>query len=154
MDFILDIDNDRSPDSDFLNHPGLFGITWSKKKAERQRVEKAVASANAKYPTTGTCSQLTSTYDKISNAISGWETSSGGKGHNRVKSRTLDALNSRKKKIEPNLDSACQEEQSLLNTMKQSNISEPEGVNKTAVVLIVGLMMAAGGYGLYKLIKR
>ena len=45
------MDSSTMPDSDFMNHPGLFGWCWAgKRKCEARRQEKSYSSINSKHP--------------------------------------------------------------------------------------------------------
>ena len=88
-------------DDEFLNHPGLFGWTWSKKKAKRERQADAHTKAKSTHPfsTDDDCDTLQSKMKKIDRSIDSWSTSTGGKGHTRVKDRTIIALTSQRDKM-------------------------------------------------------
>ena len=80
-------------DENFLNHPGLFGITWSKKKAERQRYDKAVASYKKSFPMKDDCEEIDESISSIDKALTR-NANSGAKS--RVVSRNGRALENRR----------------------------------------------------------
>jgi hypothetical protein len=90
-------------DDTWSNHPGLFGWCWKgKKKCEADRVEKTVSSINSKHPFSKNddCDTLDDRITKIDNSISGTATApAGGRGAERVKNRTLAALEKRRLQI-------------------------------------------------------
>ena len=93
-------DSDQSSngfgESDFMNHPGLFGITWSKKKAEADRVAEAKSSLKSKCPHSSSmnCDKLDKAIKCLKGQKNSWSNAStSSKGARRVRSRHLDILN-------------------------------------------------------------
>lgn len=91
-------------DSDmYSNHPGLFGWCWKgKRKCEADRVEKQESRTNDKHPFSKNddCDTLDDRITKIDNDITATATASaGGRGAERVKNRTLAALEKRRLQI-------------------------------------------------------
>tara|TARA_B110000881_G_scaffold217516_1_gene235109 strand:+ start:865 stop:1365 length:501 start_codon:yes stop_codon:yes gene_type:complete len=91
---MIDLDRQEMPDSDHLNHPGLFGWTWSKKKKEAERQADADADASSEHSVSSddSCEDLQKSMRTVDRDIDEWSVTTGGKGHTRVKNRTIAAL--------------------------------------------------------------
>lgn len=80
-------------DENFLNHPGFLGIKWSKKKAEAERYDEAVATYKKSFPMVDGCEQIDETISSIDKALTR-NANSGAKA--RVVSRNGRALENRR----------------------------------------------------------
>lgn len=145
--------NNPKLDSDkFLNHPGLFGITWSPKKAEAERLAEVRAEVAQKYPVTGSCAVLTNSVDNITAELIRWQYDSETKS--RVKTRYLTALSERKSILDSNRTAACiaeaQFKKSQDSLLERLNQPEPL-VNSTNILLSVLILM--GGFYMLKKIE-
>ena len=157
-------DDNFNADSDYMNHPGFLGWTWSAKKRERQRRDREMAKVVAAYPNTGDCAVLTDSLDRIDSSIAKHikEEGQGGRGAKRVRKRGLSTRKERRPSIASAQAAACAEKeqeqaqlaQMLMAPQIQDARNPQQGMNKNlAMILGVGVL-AAVGFGIYKLIKR
>lgn len=137
--------NNPTMDSDkFLNHPGLFGITWNPKKAEAERLAAVRAEVAQKYPVTGSCAVLSNSLDNITAELIRWQYNSNTK--DRVKTRYLTALSERKSILESNRTAACVAEAEFQRSQERllDRLNQPEPiVNSTNILLSVLILMGA-----------
>ncbi len=89
----FDEDISSYSDENFLNHPGLFGITWSKKKAEKERYDKKWNEVKKAYPMTDDCDEIDKTIGRIEKALTR-NANSGSKS--RVVTRNARAYENRR----------------------------------------------------------
>lgn len=161
---LTDDDNNSMPDSDvWSNHPGFLGITWSKKKAEREREAKEQAKVNAEYPNTGSCSVLTSSLERLDGDVERLEANKdgGSRGAKRVNKRARKTRGIRRPSIKDAMESACIAEQQA----QQANLANQQqlfaqsaaatgGLNSPTNLMLGFLVLGAVGYGIYKVMKR
>jgi hypothetical protein len=161
---LSDIDNSTMPDSDvWSNHPGFIGITWSKKKAEREREAKEQAKVNAEYPNTGSCAVLTSSLERLDGDVERYEANKdgGSRGAKRVNARARKTRGIRRPSIQDAMESACvaeqQEQQVTLANQQQlftQSAAATGGLNSPTNLMLGFLVLGAIGYGIYKVMKR
>lgn len=161
---LSDIDNNTMPDSDvWSNHPGFLGITWSKKKAEREREAKEQAKVNAEYPNTGSCAVLTSSLERLDGDVDRLEANKdgGSRGAKRVNARKRKTRGIRRPSIQDAMESACVAEQQAqqVNLANQQQLftqsaAATGGLNSPTNLMLGFLVLGAVGYGIYKVMKR
>ena len=162
---LSDDDNSSMPDSDvWSNHPGLFGITWSKKKAESEREAKEQVKVNASYPNTGSCAVLTSSLDRLNGDIAKLEANKdgGGKGAKRENARARKTRKIRKKSVTSGTNAACEGEEAAFQrdiANQQEMVLQSGGGSTSGAAsplnLVLGLVVLGGiGFGIYKLTKK
>jgi hypothetical protein len=120
---LSDDDNSKMPDSDvWSNHPGFLGITWSKKKAERQREEGEQAKVNANYPNSGSCAVLTDSLERLQGDIEKLEANKdgGGKGAKRVNARARKTRKIRKSSVSSSQVASCEGEEAAFQREAQT----------------------------------
>ena len=162
-----DSDNHNfNADSDYMNHPGFLGWTWSSKKRERQRRDREMTKVRGQYPNTGDCAVLTDSLERIDKSIALHTASAGkgGRGAKRVRKRGLSTRKERRPSIASAQAAACeaqeQEKAELTQLLMSPQIQEARtgasggGMNKNLAMGLGVLILGGVGYGIYKLIKR
>jgi hypothetical protein len=138
------------PDSDFSNHPGFLGITWSAKNREKERLADEQRKVNANYPNSGSCGVLTDSLNRLNDSLDGLyaEGDSGKRSARRVRSRQITARETRLGSVQSSQAAACQEasmnqqNQAQLAALIQNQQKSATGVNPT--MLLIGGVVIAG----------
>ncbi len=145
--------NNPTMDSDkFLNHPGLFGITWSPKQAEAERLSDLRAEVAQKYPVTGSCAVLTNTSDNLKAEIVRWQYNNEVK--QRVKSRHLTALGDRLAIVDSNKTAACVSEADFKAAQEQRlrSLQQPTPFFSPTNIMLM-ILIGMGGFYLLKKVQ-
>tara|TARA_R100001509_G_scaffold119273_2_gene73609 strand:+ start:1517 stop:2227 length:711 start_codon:yes stop_codon:yes gene_type:complete len=151
----------ETADTEYSNHPGFLGITWSSKKREEQRYQKELNKVNNSYPNTGSCAVMTDSLNRLDDSIAQLESEEGegGRGARRVRARALKARNARRGSVAAGQEAACAGEQAEIDRMAmwQTQMmapptSGPAGISATN--LLLGVVVLGGlVYGITRLAR-
>lgn len=151
----------ETADTEYSNHPGFLGITWSAKKREEARYQTELAKVRNNYPNTGSCAVMTDSLNRLDSSIDKLESEEGegGRGAKRVRKRALKARNARRGSVASGQEAACAGEQAQLDrqmNMWQTQMAPPSSgpAGMSATNLLLGVVVLGGlVYGITRLAR-